>query len=145
MTTKPDIKGWRDLNPGGVVESGTSEWFHTGDWRSKAPIWQEKNCIQCMMCWAVCPDNAVKVRGKAEQKDPKREVERGEHDYAFCKGCGLCAEECPKATTAINEVKKADPGAVIDAWDGAANPTFVQKAAICMVSIKEAREKHGIK
>ena len=104
MTTKPKIKGWKDLNIGGVVESGTSEYFHTGDWRSKVPIWQEKNCIQCMMCWAVCPDNAVKE--KTVMKDGKEEVKREQYDYNFCKGCGVCAEECPISFKTINEIKK---------------------------------------
>ena len=135
MSTKPNIKGWKDLNVGGVVESGTSEHFHTGDWRSKVPVWQEKNCIQCMNCWAFCPDHAIKV------KDGKR----AEYDYAYCKGCGVCAEECPKTTIAINAVKKDDPNAKIDSFDGAKNPAFAEKAAILMVSLKDAKEKFGVK
>lgn len=135
MTTKPDIKTWKDLNIGGIIESGTSEHFKTGDWRSKVPVWQEKNCIQCLNCWAFCPDNAIKI------KDGKR----AEYDYEFCKGCGICAEECPKTTQAINAIKKEDPKADVNSWDGAENPKFVEKAAILMVSIKDAKEKYGIK
>ena len=135
MSTKPNIKGWKDLNVGGVVESGTSEFFHTGDWRSKVPVWQEKNCIQCMNCWAFCPDHAVKV------KDGKR----AEYDYAYCKGCGICAEECPKTTLAINAIKKEDPSSKVDSFDGAKDPRFVEKAAILMVSLKDAKDKFGVK
>lgn len=135
MSIKPNIKTWKDLNIGGIIESGTSEHFKTGGWRSKVPIWQEKNCIQCLNCWAFCPDNAIKI------KDGKR----GEYDYEFCKGCGICAEECPKTTQAINAIKKENPEAKIDSWNGAENPKFVEKAAILMVSIKDAKEKYGIK
>jgi 2-oxoacid:acceptor oxidoreductase delta subunit (pyruvate/2-ketoisovalerate family) len=44
------------------------------------------NCFRCDNCYGVCPDNAViKVDG-----------ERGYAiDLDYCKGCGLCAEECP--------------------------------------------------
>jgi len=135
MSNKPDYKTWKDLNVGGVIESGTSEYFHTGDWRSKVPVWQEKNCIQCMNCWAFCPDHAIKV------KDGKR----AEYDYAYCKGCGVCAEECPKLTTTINAIKKEDPAAKLDSWDGAKDPRFAEKAAILMVSLKDAKDKYGVK
>jgi len=48
------------------------------------------NCMACDNCWTLCPDNAVvKTRDRATD---------GSHyvfDYEFCKGCGLCAKECP--------------------------------------------------
>ena len=44
------------------------------------------NCFGCDNCFGVCPDNAVMKVDEA-------------HGYAFnydyCKGCGLCAAECP--------------------------------------------------
>ncbi len=44
------------------------------------------NCFECDNCFGVCPDNAViKVGGSTPY----------EIDYDFCKGCGLCAQECP--------------------------------------------------
>jgi 2-oxoacid:acceptor oxidoreductase delta subunit (pyruvate/2-ketoisovalerate family) len=43
------------------------------------------NCFGCDNCYGVCPDNAV----------IKLEVGRYEFDYDFCKGCGICATECP--------------------------------------------------
>ena len=46
------------------------------------------NCLACDNCYGVCPDNAV------IKLDPP-----GAYAYAFdldfCKGCGLCAQECP--------------------------------------------------
>ncbi len=43
-------------------------------------------CFQCNNCLMYCPDNAVK-------KDPA--TGKFEFDYDFCKGCGICAKECP--------------------------------------------------
>ena len=54
------------------------------------------NCFECDNCYAVCPDNAVIKLG------PGR---RYAFDYDFCKGCGLCATECPcGAITMIPEL-----------------------------------------
>ncbi len=44
------------------------------------------NCFECDNCFGVCPDNAVIKLGASE---------RYESDYDFCKGCGICATECP--------------------------------------------------
>lgn len=43
------------------------------------------NCFGCDNCFGVCPDNAV------------TKITAGEYEfkYDYCKGCGLCAEECP--------------------------------------------------
>ena len=80
------MKKWKELVPGAVVlEAGSSEKFKTGSWRSFKPRWIEENCIQCLFCWLYCPDMAVKV---AEGKMTG-------FDYDYCKGCGVCARECP--------------------------------------------------
>ena len=43
------------------------------------------NCFGCDNCFGVCPDNAV-----IKLADGKYEF-----DYDFCKGCGMCVQECP--------------------------------------------------
>jgi 2-oxoacid:acceptor oxidoreductase delta subunit (pyruvate/2-ketoisovalerate family) len=44
------------------------------------------NCFECDNCYGMCPDNAVKKLGPG----------RGfEFKYDYCKGCGICASECP--------------------------------------------------
>ena len=45
------------------------------------------NCFECDNCYGFCPDNAViKTRGKTPVY---------EFNYDYCKGCGICAAECP--------------------------------------------------
>jgi 2-oxoacid:acceptor oxidoreductase delta subunit (pyruvate/2-ketoisovalerate family) len=44
------------------------------------------NCFECDNCYGVCPDNAVIKLAPGE---------RYEIDYDYCKGCGICAQECP--------------------------------------------------
>jgi 2-oxoacid:acceptor oxidoreductase delta subunit (pyruvate/2-ketoisovalerate family) len=44
------------------------------------------NCFECDNCYGVCPDNAVIKLGPGK---------RFAIDYDYCKGCGLCAAECP--------------------------------------------------
>jgi 2-oxoacid:acceptor oxidoreductase delta subunit (pyruvate/2-ketoisovalerate family) len=44
------------------------------------------NCFECDNCYGVCPDNAVIKLGPG-----KRFV----FNYDYCKGCGICAAECP--------------------------------------------------
>ncbi len=53
------------------------------------------NCFECDNCYAVCPDNAVIKLGTGN---------RFAINYDYCKGCGLCAEECPCG--AIDMVKE---------------------------------------
>ena len=43
------------------------------------------NCFGCDNCYGVCPDNAIIKLGDGQY----------EIDYDYCKGCGLCAAECP--------------------------------------------------
>jgi len=44
------------------------------------------NCFECENCLAMCPDNAVKSLGPEQ---------RFAFDYERCRGCGICATECP--------------------------------------------------
>jgi 2-oxoacid:acceptor oxidoreductase delta subunit (pyruvate/2-ketoisovalerate family) len=46
------------------------------------------SCFACDNCYGVCPDNAV------IKLDPTGSYAY-EIDYDYCKGCGLCAQECP--------------------------------------------------
>ena len=54
------------------------------------------NCFECDNCYGVCPDNSVIKLGPGKGF---------EFNYDFCKGCGLCAAECPCG--AISMVQEA--------------------------------------
>ncbi|MDD5169131.1 MAG: FAD-dependent oxidoreductase, partial [Syntrophales bacterium] len=51
-------------------------------------------CNQCDNCWLFCPDVAV-IRG--------RDMENRHIDFDYCKGCGLCAAECPRNAVTLSE------------------------------------------
>jgi 2-oxoacid:acceptor oxidoreductase delta subunit (pyruvate/2-ketoisovalerate family) len=44
------------------------------------------SCFSCDNCYALCPDDAVIKLGPAGEY---------EIDLDYCKGCGICVEECP--------------------------------------------------
>ena len=47
------------------------------------------NCFECDNCYGVCPDNAVIKLGPGL---------KFEFDLDYCKGCGICAAECPSGS-----------------------------------------------
>jgi len=44
------------------------------------------NCFECDNCYGICPDNAITKLGPGN---------RFEFKYDYCKGCSMCATECP--------------------------------------------------
>jgi 2-oxoacid:acceptor oxidoreductase delta subunit (pyruvate/2-ketoisovalerate family) len=50
------------------------------------------NCFECDNCYGICPDNAVIKLGPGN---------RFRFNYDYCKGCGVCAEECPCGAIAM--------------------------------------------
>jgi pyruvate ferredoxin oxidoreductase delta subunit len=93
---------WRELPRGGVISNpGSAAEYETGDWRSQRPVWIKEHCINCLFCWIYCPDSAVVVK----------EGKFVEFDYRHCKGCGICAKECPAKNKAIEMISEAEsPG-----------------------------------
>lgn len=90
-------KGWREIPIGGLIlEAGNAEEYKTGVWRTFRPIRDEEKCNHCLLCWIYCPDSSIIVEdGKI--KDIR---------YDYCKGCGICATECP--TKAIKMVEESE-------------------------------------
>lgn len=79
-------KTWREIPIGGlIVEAGNAKTYKTGDWRSERPIVNKEKCINCFTCFIFCPDSSILV------KDGKM----AGFDMEHCKGCGICANECP--------------------------------------------------
>ncbi|POP33822.1 4Fe-4S dicluster domain-containing protein [Lactonifactor longoviformis] len=62
----------------------------TASWRVYRPVMDKEKCIDCGMCLAFCPVNAVAAVGK-----------KFEITYDYCKGCGICANECKKGAIAM--------------------------------------------
>lgn len=77
-------RGWKDIPIAGVCWKPTTE-YSTGDWRTYKPVLDEKKCNKCLICYIYCPDTSVIW---------KPETEEVEFDYKYCKGCGICANEC---------------------------------------------------
>jgi len=82
------VNQWKsDEFPRGAVipEAGNSDGYDVGGWRSERPFREEEVCIQCRLCWICCPDSAVVLEGDKVAG----------FDFKHCKGCGICANECP--------------------------------------------------
>ena len=56
----------------------------TGSWRTQRPVVKADKCCQCGWCYLYCPGGCVVDKGTYY-----------EPDYEYCKGCGICAKECP--------------------------------------------------
>ena len=97
MTSNTEAKpGWKTLPIGAVVvEPGSSVKYKTGDWRAFRPVVDKTKCVNCLLCWIYCPDSSIIRREKWVDVN-----------YEHCKGCGICAHECPtKAIEMVEEQK----------------------------------------
>jgi pyruvate ferredoxin oxidoreductase delta subunit len=91
------ITGWKNLELGiAITEPGNSRKLRTGDWRSQRPVTDREKCIKCGMCWIYCPDIVYSPLKSGYFK----------WNENYCKGCGICAHECPKG--AITMVMEED-------------------------------------
>jgi pyruvate ferredoxin oxidoreductase delta subunit len=94
MTKPADQFKWQELAIGfAVTEPGNAREYKTGDWKSMHPEWDEKKCIKCGRCWVFCPDMAV-----YQKADCYFTV-----NLDYCKGCSICAKECPTEAIAMKE------------------------------------------
>ncbi len=87
-----ELKGSSELAIGGaIMEAGSSMNNPTGTWRTYVPVRDYAKCIHCLRCWILCPDSSVLVKdGKVVGTD-----------LEHCKGCGICARECPPKVKCI--------------------------------------------
>jgi 2-oxoacid:acceptor oxidoreductase delta subunit (pyruvate/2-ketoisovalerate family) len=63
---------------------GSSKAYKTGSWRTLRPIFKHDTCNDCRICVLVCPDACIFGSDKVYDAN-----------LDFCKGCGICAYECP--------------------------------------------------
>jgi len=75
---------------------GSAREYKTGNWRNNRPVHDKEKCINCLICWIYCPEGCIKV------KDGKMTG----IDLDYCKGCGICAEECPPKVKAIEMIEE---------------------------------------
>lgn len=109
-----ELKGWNDVPIGGkILEAGNSKKYKTGDWRTFRPIHKPELCTNCMICWMLCPDSAIRCGGVDDKNKGAKGVSNnpklgnfGGFDYDACKGCGVCAEECPFKAIEMKEEKE---------------------------------------
>lgn len=90
-----------DTNRAGICTPAPGEAGKTGEWRELRPVIDPAKCIPevkgkpaCFLCWLYCPEGVVTMT-----------IPVG-IDLEYCKGCGICAEECPP--NAIRMVREAD-------------------------------------
>ena len=85
----------KELPIGGIIpEAGNSANYNTGSWRTYRPILIMERCVHCLQCWIFCPDSSVVVKAAKVIG----------FDLEHCKGCGICAYECPDKFHAIEMV-----------------------------------------
>jgi len=99
--------GWKKMPIGGVMfQPGSSVEYRTGDWRiDKKPMIDQDKCIRCFICWIVCPDVSI----EREPKPHGKHQESVKVDYYHCKGCGICAAECPVDAIEMVEESRSVP------------------------------------
>jgi pyruvate ferredoxin oxidoreductase delta subunit len=90
------FKSWKELNFGiAITTPGNAAELKTGDWRSMRPETNKEKCTKCAQCYIFCPDMVY-------SKDAEGYYIQ---NYYYCKGCGICAKECPvDAITMLQEV-----------------------------------------
>ena len=68
------------IGPGSFIENKVS------GWATFRPVRDREKCTMCLLCWFYCPEGTiVRVSDKGDLMT----------NYDYCKGCGVCANECP--------------------------------------------------
>lgn len=73
-------------------------WFKAGpvlgrpvsDWRYQRPVYRKNKCCRCGWCLLLCSTGCIREEGGQFVRN-----------LDFCKGCGICARECPVAAIAM--------------------------------------------
>ena len=90
-----ELLTWRQILPGCVIDKpGNASSYKTGDWKSQHPEYVYKKCIKCGLCFLFCPEGCIEPKGDGYFQA----------NLFYCKGCALCATECP--SNAINMIEE---------------------------------------
>lgn len=60
--------------------------------RTIRPEWDHEKCIMCSLCWIYCPEGCI------DRSCGKMIV-----NLDYCRGCGVCAQECPKQAVTMKK------------------------------------------
>jgi len=75
--------GFEDT-PAGKMGMASMVENKTGSWKVFQPIYDKEKCTMCLVCWWACPEGCI-----------YRTDDKISFDMEYCKGCGICANECP--------------------------------------------------
>ena len=67
-----------------ISRPGSGASGKTGFWRTFRPVIDLEKCVKCLLCWLYCPDATIELD----------ENDYPHVNYEYCKGCGICANEC---------------------------------------------------
>lgn len=68
------------IGPGSFIENKVS------GWATYRPLRDREKCVMCLLCWFYCPEGTIhRISNKGDLMT----------NYDYCKGCGVCANECP--------------------------------------------------
>jgi len=88
INSRPASEGdsWQKLPEAAVLPGGSSAEYHPGNWLpDQKLLFVPENCIQCGICWAVCPDDAIVHDETGKMIGINQDA---------CKRCGLCVRAC---------------------------------------------------
>ncbi|MHB8117168.1 MAG: 4Fe-4S binding protein [Methanothrix sp.] len=104
---------------GSLVDPCSTRMTKTGAWRTFVPVVDHEKCIKCSLCEIYCPEGCIH---QVDSKDVDALAMLGYPadkqsslpkdgiifvpDLDYCKGCSVCANECPRmAITMVLEEK----------------------------------------
>lgn len=84
------------INPGAIIDTpGSTEKLKGVTFRDFKPVTDYSKCTKCAKCWTYCPDMAFLQTKEGYFKNIDQN----------CKGCGICAKECPVKCIKMEETK----------------------------------------